>query len=139
MKASPSKSSLEDEKWIQFIKPTRLGAELLEFEDNNQYANRDLPDNKVFVDLGLNVRENDHLYYQQINDRDFRERCVQLTGRNYVLFEKGYANIKPPTHTSFEGIAAMLGCDDQFEFEFGLDLMLEGLERLRQAEVPAKS
>jgi hypothetical protein len=23
------------------------------------------------------------------------------------------------------------GCDDQFEFEFGLDLILEGLERLR--------
>jgi AcrR family transcriptional regulator len=26
------------------------------------------------------------------------------------------------------------GCDDQFEFEFGLDLILDGLERLRQAE-----
>jgi hypothetical protein len=24
-----------------------------------------------------------------------------------------------------------LGCDDQFEFEFALDLMLEGFERLR--------
>jgi hypothetical protein len=23
------------------------------------------------------------------------------------------------------------GCDDQFEFEFALDLMLDGLERLR--------
>ena len=23
------------------------------------------------------------------------------------------------------------GCDDQFEFEFGLDLLLDGLERLR--------
>ncbi len=27
-----------------------------------------------------------------------------------------------------------LGCDDQFEFEFALDLMLEGFERLRQRE-----
>ena len=26
------------------------------------------------------------------------------------------------------------GCDDQFEFEFALDLMLDGLERLRRAE-----
>jgi AcrR family transcriptional regulator len=26
------------------------------------------------------------------------------------------------------------GCDDQFEFEFGLDLLLDGLERLRDAE-----
>jgi hypothetical protein len=25
------------------------------------------------------------------------------------------------------------GCDDQFEFEFGLDLILDGLERLRDA------
>jgi hypothetical protein len=25
------------------------------------------------------------------------------------------------------------GCDDQFEFEFGLDLVLDGLERLREA------
>jgi len=26
------------------------------------------------------------------------------------------------------------GCDDQFEFEFGLDLILDGLERLRRAD-----
>jgi hypothetical protein len=26
------------------------------------------------------------------------------------------------------------GCDDQFEFEFALDLILDGLERLRAAE-----
>jgi hypothetical protein len=25
------------------------------------------------------------------------------------------------------------GCDDQFEFEFGIDLILDGLERLRDA------
>jgi AcrR family transcriptional regulator len=33
------------------------------------------------------------------------------------------------------------GCDDQFEFEFGLDLILEGLERLRAAawRLPAAS
>jgi hypothetical protein len=27
-----------------------------------------------------------------------------------------------------------LGCDDQFEFEFALDLILDGLERLRERE-----
>lgn len=26
------------------------------------------------------------------------------------------------------------GCDDQFEFEFALDLLLNGLERLRQQQ-----
>ena len=28
------------------------------------------------------------------------------------------------------------GCDDQFEFEFALDLMLAGLERLRDGTGP---
>ena len=28
-----------------------------------------------------------------------------------------------------------LGCDDQFEFEFALDLLLDGIERLRQKEL----
>ena len=27
------------------------------------------------------------------------------------------------------------GCDDQFEFEFALDLLLDGIERLRQQEL----
>jgi hypothetical protein len=31
-----------------------------------------------------------------------------------------------------EGSIVGGGCDDQFEFEFALDLMLDGLERLRQ-------
>ena len=33
------------------------------------------------------------------------------------------------------------GCDDQFEFEFGLDLLLDGLERLRERawELPASA
>ena len=29
------------------------------------------------------------------------------------------------------------GCDDQFEFEFSLDLMLDGIERLKQREESA--
>ncbi len=31
-----------------------------------------------------------------------------------------------------------LGCDDQFEFEFALDLMLDGLERLRERSGPTR-
>jgi hypothetical protein len=27
------------------------------------------------------------------------------------------------------------GCDDQFEFEFALDLLLDGIQRLRQREL----
>jgi hypothetical protein len=33
--------------------------------------------------------------------------------------------------THDEGSVVGQGCDDQFEFEFALDLMLDGLERLR--------
>ena len=29
------------------------------------------------------------------------------------------------------------GCDDQFEFEFAIDIILDGLEALRRREVPA--
>jgi AcrR family transcriptional regulator len=35
-----------------------------------------------------------------------------------------------------EGSVVGGGCDDQFEFEFALDLMLDGLERLRSAPTP---
>ena len=31
------------------------------------------------------------------------------------------------------------GCDDQFEFEFALDLLLDGIERLRQQELTSTS
>jgi hypothetical protein len=29
------------------------------------------------------------------------------------------------------------GCDDQFEFEFALDIMLNGLERLKDTDRPS--
>jgi AcrR family transcriptional regulator len=38
-----------------------------------------------------------------------------------------------------EGSTVGGGCDDQFEFEFALDLMLDGLERLRSAPTPQPS
>jgi AcrR family transcriptional regulator len=38
-----------------------------------------------------------------------------------------------------EGTVVGLGCDDQFEFEFALDLMLDGLERLRARDEAGKS
>jgi AcrR family transcriptional regulator len=33
-----------------------------------------------------------------------------------------------------ESVVGQAGCDDQFEFEFALDLLLEGIERLRKRE-----
>jgi AcrR family transcriptional regulator len=47
-----------------------------------------------------------------------------------------YPNIAELTSTIShdEGSVVGGGCDDQFEFEFALDLLLDGIERLRQQE-----
>jgi AcrR family transcriptional regulator len=34
-----------------------------------------------------------------------------------------------------DSVVGRAGCDDQFEFEFALDLLLDGIERLRQREI----
>ena len=31
------------------------------------------------------------------------------------------------------------GCDDEFEFEFAMDLLLDGIERLREREIAAST
>ena len=48
-----------------------------------------------------------------------------------------YPNIAKLTMAVYhdEGSVVAPGCDDQFEFEFALDLLLDGLERLRQYEM----
>jgi AcrR family transcriptional regulator len=47
-----------------------------------------------------------------------------------------YPNIVALTGAVYHDEASVVGpgCDDQFEFEFALDLMLDGLEKLRQSE-----
>jgi len=47
------------------------------------------------------------------------------------------ARLIPVAIGTHEGPAVGLGCDTQFEFEFGLDLVLDGLERLRAREASA--
>jgi AcrR family transcriptional regulator len=42
------------------------------------------------------------------------------------------------THSS-DSVVGLAGCDDQFEFEFALDLLLDGIERLRDREVARKA
>jgi AcrR family transcriptional regulator len=43
------------------------------------------------------------------------------------------ARLIPVATTTHEGPVVGAGCDDQFEFEFALDLILDGLDRLRAA------
>jgi AcrR family transcriptional regulator len=49
------------------------------------------------------------------------------------------AKLIPVAMGTHEGPVVGGGCDDQFEFEFALDLVLEGLERLRAAEAGVTS
>ena len=51
----------------------------------------------------------------------------QMAGRYPYLTELMRVVSHDPTSTLGSG------CDDQFEFEFGLDVILDGLERLREA------
>jgi len=44
------------------------------------------------------------------------------------------AKLIPVALDTHEGPVVGGGCDDQFEFEFALDLVLDGLERLRERE-----
>jgi AcrR family transcriptional regulator len=48
--------------------------------------------------------------------------------------ERSYPHIAEMVATVYHDEASIVGggCDDQFEFEFALDLLLDGLERLRQ-------
>ena len=88
-----SKPVYEDEHWVEYKKPTLLGYEIVEFEDLDQNKNWDMPDNLAFYDMGTSVRKTEHLDHQKMNDRDFRERCVQLNGKNYPLYLKGQGDI----------------------------------------------
>jgi hypothetical protein len=47
------------------------------------------------------------------------------------------AKLIPVAIDTHEGPVVGAGCDDQFEFEFALDLVLDGLERLRAQEAGA--
>ena len=38
-----------------------------------------------------------------------------------------------------DSVVGQAGCDDQFEFEFALDLLLDGIERLREREISGAS
>jgi len=48
------------------------------------------------------------------------------------------AKLIPVAVDTHEGPVVGGGCDDQFEFEFALDLVLDGLERLREREAAKK-
>jgi len=60
--------------------------------------NTDLPDELHSFDQGLSQRTNDHLDNQHLNDRDFRQRCVEINGNLHILFERNGADFDLPAH-----------------------------------------
>ena len=61
-------------------------------------------------------------------DPDMRDAVVRQMEGRYPYIAKV---VKTVYHDADSVVGA--GCDDQFEFEFALDLLLDGLERLREA------
>ena len=126
----------EDNRQNMYVNPTELGWDISLVPDVNQYKNSDLPDNLSFKDMGLVDRENRHLDYQKMNDRDFRERCVQMNGRNYALYMKGRqdAGLKPANHKDqqvIQGIFEEMGitCSNQTADDLAIMARKFGLDR----------
>ncbi len=63
---------------------------------------------------------------------ELRTAMLEQMGASYPNIAQIVAAI---THDDASVVGS--GCDDQFEFEFSLDLLLDGLERLRARETPS--
>lgn len=82
-----------------------------------QQPNQDLPDNLQWYDMGIVERKTEHLdpvpngngkMVNMMNDRHFRECCVQYGGRNYAFKLKTKADLEPPNFRRPEWIAEQL-------------------------------
>jgi len=81
-----------------------------------------------------------------VDDRRDRAVLDEPGQRQQVLLLRAPDSVRESMAALFPHLAAMMAdivhddpdstlgwCDDQFEFEFGLDLILDGLDRLRSA------
>jgi len=81
------------------------------FIDTRQ-INKDVPDNIQFFDMGLVERNNDHLDHRQLDDRDFRQRCITRDNSVNPLYEKRKVDIINsirPTHYNPDWLIQILG------------------------------
>jgi AcrR family transcriptional regulator len=71
-------------------------------------------------------------FTQEILD-DSRDLDPQVLEAIASQLEGSYPNVAVMTRAVYHDQASVVGggCDDQFEFEFALDLLLDGLDRLR--------
>ena len=114
------------------------------FEDETDYfqRNKDLPDNIQWHDMGIVERKNEHLdpikddsnpggYVNKMNDRHFREMCVQLGGQNFAIKLKTKPDIEPPNHMKIEWVA------DKLRIEH--DLAMQVVDLVRDMEIDRKT
>jgi AcrR family transcriptional regulator len=69
---------------------------------------------------------------QADEDQPFQPEMIEALGAAYPSIYELYLAVN---HDDASVVGP--GCDDQFEFEFALDLMLDGIERLKQREEQA--
>jgi AcrR family transcriptional regulator len=100
----------------------------------------------VFLDGGFSVDLMHHAIHvmgsrilgfsQELYD-DTASMPEEEAAQMWAQMADAYPNIAkllPVAISTHDGPVVGGGCDDQFEFEFALDLILDGLERLRSAE-----
>ncbi|HJS26092.1 MAG TPA: TetR/AcrR family transcriptional regulator C-terminal domain-containing protein [Actinomycetota bacterium] len=103
----------------------------------------------VFLDGGFSVDLMHHAMHvmgsrilgfsQELFD-DAASMPAEEAAAMWTQMADAYPNIAkliPVAVDSHEGPVVGGGCDDQFEFEFALDLVLDGLDRLRERETRA--
>ena len=120
-----------DQRNIEFMKPLEYegieyGQELVSYEANN-VRNVDMPDNREFINMGLNISVNPWIdneggecayskgKVRHMNSAHFRELCITVGDRLYVLFLKGKKDMQPPSHLRPEKIYDWLGNVDRKE------------------------
>jgi hypothetical protein len=114
-----------DSRNVEFMKPLEFegiqyGYELVSYEHKN-VRNVDMPDNREFINMGLNVPMNPWVdceggecaysagKVRHMNGAHFRELCVPMNGRLYALYLKGKKDMQPPSHLRPEKIYEWLG------------------------------
>ena len=76
-----------------------------------QPINTDVPDDLYLFDMGCSHRRNESLDYRQMDDRDFRERCIGVNSQVYALYEKRKPDLAPRSDLRQEVLSNMLNAD----------------------------
>lgn len=88
----------------------------IDFFNDMSQANPDIPDQLHGFEQGWADRKNELLdpvkdgsrWVHKMDDRHFREHCVQYAGRNYFVFLKKKCDLQPPQHLKAEWLAEKL-------------------------------